>query len=352
MSKCSDALTKITETINQTNLGFSYDLVDKLKEEGFIDNIMDFCDIKILLEREFKDFIELLFETSYDKYPEHKKLLLEKKDFVEVYNNINCNYLLCSYFENMESYKVLPSFIRVLLVEYNMDKYTHLTPTEIYSILLDKIDVMESIDSKRGYMTTRINNEKPKYNKEKYDKYIPLVENKTIPDVYNSDEFFVWSEARVFKNESNFLRNYPEAVKWIAKDYGDGYGYDVLSYDHLNDREMLIEVKSGSSKNLILSKTEYLRAYHSSYDNRCDYYIYHYWYDALNTKIVPIILKFDKEKKIFINIHNPEDEYYISPCIEPGKYDPVVDIDFIVMPKEKYEEFKNREIYVKKNKEF
>ena len=100
------------------------------------------------------------------------------------------------------------------------------------------------------------------------------------------------------------LYNFENHIKWVSRYYGDGYGFDILSYDYSQNKEKLIEVKSGLSENFVLTENE-LNVMLKCHLNNADYYIYKYYYDTNDKLIHKKILKYEpRQDKLYYNLNN------------------------------------------------
>ena len=95
---------------------------------------------------------------------------------------------------------------------------------------------------------------------------------------------------------------------FVSKIYGENYGFDILSYK--GSKENAITVKYIKDGRIILDSAEYKALIISQTLNNSDYYIYKYDNDRNLFK-----LKFDKERKLFVDENNNEytiEEFYSS----------------------------------------
>jgi hypothetical protein len=148
-----------------------------------------------------------------------------------------------------------------------------------------------------------------------YSKYDDKLKNNSI-NFDDSIEQFIWSEYSTFMYEIGLtaFSNTCDRVKWVSRFYGDGFGYDILSYDPNTKREKLIEVKSGRSSNIILTKNEFKKIYDCKKFGICDYYIYKCRYDE-NKEMKFYMLKYIFNENCFVDIERG-DKYFISPYFE------------------------------------
>lgn len=356
METCNEYTRRIIEVINNTpdkngNTGYSYSRLDEMNETKELENYLDLNYVESLLKPALLEFLEVVYDYSGDYRSEHRKLYLENTKFIRECLSGDLNYMLGLHCNNIKSYRELPEYIKMLIEEYKLTPYMNLTYNDIFMRLLSTIDMTKEYDNRWNKYRIEINL-KPKMNEEKYEKYIERVKKEPV-DINNTNFFFIWSEYQTYINEYNELQkagyNPNIEVKWVSKDNGDGYGYDILSYDHITGKEKLIEVKSGSSKDIILTEGEMMKAYRSI-QNNYDYYIYRYYYDYNDGKIKTLKLKFDKDNLVFKNIDDPCDEDYIM----FGGIDQTSNVVYnqevyaSVLPRSIYEEWQNREIVVRK----
>jgi hypothetical protein len=217
---------------------------------------MDFNDD--VLSFAFFGFLYLLGTSKYDNNPNLRGLLLEKSDFVNYFYTFFWNY-------NKSFCWFLSSFC---------DMYNY-----YYKDIIQCLKMFVEFDYNNNIIV------REKTGKIDYEKYLLRINNNEKLDF--SDNYFkcVKAELIAYRSELNFLRRYCEYVnvspdfyvKWVAKDFGDGYGYDVLSYDFFNQKEKLIEVKgtSGSGFYGSLSINE-LNKLEEFVKYGYDYYVYRY----------------------------------------------------------------------------
>jgi Holliday junction resolvase len=174
---------------------------------------------------------------------------------------------------------------------------------------------------------------------------------KDIPNYDKEGVFWRWAERDAFLKEKDYIKSKTvydtnKIVRWVSRFNGDGYGYDVLSYDPDTKREKLIEVKAPTGKKIFITNEEVRKAYETSKSNYCDYYVYIY-FSQKDAKPKVVKLKFDKEKYYFVNIDNPEDIYYISGTLFNTK-DYNSNVQLYLETKEEFDYLKNRDIPVQK----
>ena len=128
------------------------------------------------------------------------------------------------------------------------------------------------------------------------------------------------SEMLVYVEEKKNLINHgrgdlAEKVTWVARIVGDGFGYDILSFDPETGKEKLIEVKGTlykmHSNEFNLSKDESEFGTNISFDDKSEYWVYRVYIDQnLNYSIK----KFKCIQGIWYDEYN--NQYYIRPYFE------------------------------------
>lgn len=100
--------------------------------------------------------------------------------------------------------------------------------------------------------------------------YDYIEQNRIQKAIGEAGEFFV------FKYEKECVKKYnlpaSKQVKWVSKDMGDGFGYDILSYDKQGN-EIFIEVKTTPEKektSFYITANELLK----SQQEKENYYLY------------------------------------------------------------------------------
>ena len=106
----------------------------------------------------------------------------------------------------------------------------------------------------------------------------------------------------------NHLLSIGENVEWISKDYGDGYGYDLLvrSFEPDKLRGSLIEVKTTTKDidfqpNILTSNETIVYNKCIQDDSLYDYYLFVYQVTERNNKLFmeddPIVISYDRNRK-------------------------------------------------------
>lgn len=317
------------------NGGRSYQRIRDLKFNGTL--IYDF-NVKNI-SKDFRtillEFIEMLNNPVLNKYPFSRKIqLFNFNDF------INCfccyGYEFGVYFnnnilikpENNKSFFTFPLFFKEACKRYNIEPYSSMETYEIRDILKKYIDINGRMNP--NSRADRNNSEYEEtvntyytYDYKKYDDYIDVLGRKI--DYYNSGEdiskkyMSVDAEYRVFNGwyESSKTKK----TYWVSKQFGDGYGYDILDLDEEKEVESLIEVKSSFYNDYFdLTPNEYKTMLETTKHDNSEYLVYKYLYHK-QPYIAPkncYIYKFDKEKQLLVDVH---DDNHICEIVETEVYD-------------------------------
>lgn len=311
---------------------------------------MDEIGVMDLLKEELSNFFNL-YDKEYMKENFYlKQLEVKNCPFLKVLENFY--YILACYLGNEKLYRDFPNFMKALVDNYKLPGYENLTYKDYYYGFLQYnfMKYSENYDDK--YERVLIDYKTP-YANNSYDSFEEEM-RKELPNYNKDGVFWRWAERDTFLKEKDYIKSKVvydtnKIVRWVSRFDGDGYGYDILSYDPETKREKLIEVKTTECERFFISNEEVRKAYETSKSNYCDYYIYGYIRQSNN---IPLLkkLKFDKEKYYFINIDNPEDIYYISGDIFPknneeeDKYNGKIQL--YIESKERFNYLKNRDIPV------
>lgn len=331
---CYNSLQYMEDCINN-NGGFSYDKLDQLKEKNELRKMFEALNIIELLRYDFYSFLRII--ESNNEYHEYlNKIYANEAEFIKVFNRFG--YVLSLYFGNKDAYRNFPLFFKECANYFNISKYSDMSLDDIYKLLENHLDLCKEYNQNANREITIVLGKIPQYYTT-YSKYDTKLNNiNEVINCNNIEEFFVYSEYEAYQRELHALSNYnlsnpKEYIKWVSRYHGDGYGYDVLSYDIKKNREKLIEVKSGKYDSFSLTPNEYKVMSSTINKQFVDYYIYRYVYD-MNKNIIRFnVLKYDKRYRSLIDI-NTNDEYKIIPFYEEenGILKEYID----VLPQEKY----------------
>lgn len=310
---CYSKLNEIYEKLN-SSVGFSFEIQDNLKETNELYSLFKEYNVIELLYNDICEFINIMNSSDYNIYSSLRKIHLHESDLVKVYSQFS--YIFGLFFDNKECYGNFSVFFKECLNYFKIEKCSNLSLDEIRKLLNGYVDIsLEYNVNKNRFYDLIIN--KYTLNTDKYNKYLKILASKKSVNHNDSDEFFVYSENDAYLKECNTALKYNVSdpnrfVNWVSRFHGDGYGYDILSYDFINNKEKLIEVKSGLYEIIYLSRVEYKTMLDTQNKPNSDYYIYRYYYDLSYLKIRFNCLKYDKINNVFIDI-NTNEVFIISP---------------------------------------
>lgn len=290
-------------TDNLCNAGHgSFKDLSELKRNGILDHDFNELGIKEKLKRDFNIFLDIMFDDN--NYYYNKALTLEKTLTPEL--KYLSEYALALHLDKPNIYGNFPLLLKTIIEDTNIEYFKGLNINDIKAKSYYYLDIKDSINENRIYSRVNI---KKVTNYLQYNKYGDI-EIKDL-NVYDKNQFFVWSEKYTYE-----LLKGPSTA-WISRYYGDGYGFDIYSFDDKLFREKLIEVKSGMNNYFTLTENEVSVMRNSFYKN-ADYYIYKYTYNKSDNQIYPTILKYDKEldalvcdDKVF-EIEKQENNYFVN----------------------------------------
>ena len=306
-NNCSEKMNLIIEIIKKRNNGECSFLV---LDEEYNKNDEIFNRIFNILNYDFElgQSTRALLEVLYSDLPHFTKKL-------ELYNRLSPD--ITGYFpEYMISYYCIgrtDAYYDFTKLIYYITKKLMIFPYNKYSYEEMSKKLYEYFDYKQSINTGKIKIEEKiidGFNVYKnYPDYSKLGKYKF--NFLDTNDLFVYSEFDTcrFLEWQSITENNRFKPIWVSRDRGDGYGFDVLYYDTKNNTESLIEVKSSIKGELALTENEYLTAIDTCNYSNSDYFIHFYNYNFLENKINKIIYKYDKEKKLFVDI-NTNQEYY------------------------------------------
>ena len=345
LTKDIDKFSRVEDKVYEgewSHYKFEY-LFEKCNLKKYMDEIgaMD------LLKEELTNFFDF-YDKDYMKENFYlKQLDVRDCPFMKVLEKFY--YILACYLGDTTLYRDFPRFMKALVDNYKSPGYEKITYNDYYYGLLryNHIKYSEGYDSKYERVLIDYNLPYPNNTYESFEEEM----RKDIPNYDKDGVFWRWAERDTFLKEKEYINskviyNTNKIVRWVSRFNGDGYGYDILSYDPDTNREKLIEVKTTQGKNIYISNDEVRKAYETSKSDKCDYYVYVY-FSKVNDKPKVVKLKFDKEKYYFVNIDNPEDIYIISGTLtNTDDYNSKVQL--YLETKEEFDYWKNRDIPVQK----
>jgi len=356
-NKCLKKITELKKEIDVFELPekkvyrgeWSHYKFEFLFENCQFKKYMDEIGVMELLKEELFHFFDL-YDSNYMKENFYLKQL-DVKDcpFIKVVNQFY--YILSCYLGDTKLYRDFPAFIKALVDNYKLPNHENFTYDNYYYGLLQNNFMKYSEGYNAKYERNLVDYNFPFVNNS-YDRYEEEM-RKDIPDYNKDGVFWRWAERDTFIKEKEYINSKViydtnKIVRWVSRFNGDGYGYDILSYDPDTKREKLIEVKTTLGKDFYISTDEVRKAYETTKSNYCDYYVYGYFYQT-NAKPKLVKYKFDKEKHYFVNIDNPEDIYYISGTLS-NTNDYNGKVQLYLETKEEFDYLKNKEIPTQKIK--
>ena len=271
----------LMEKINNEG-GRSHQRVDELQANGKLNEYFINANIDKDLKSEVTNFLNTLFNRELDKYPMYKKVLLYRSDLLHIFKYFG--YEVGAYFGDSDSYHRLSRFIKDACLYYGI------------KCNFDSLDYYLDyyLDLQRKYDLNRDRQEeditlKAKDNIDKYNYYMPYI-NKGVINYDNMDMFYIYGEKMALDKE---MAN--------SNLDGDGFGFDILGYDFKSKKEKAIEVKTGKSKEFILTPNEYHTIFKLMKYKNVDYYVYKYTY---NTDLKLDIYKYDHYNDLFISVYD------------------------------------------------
>lgn len=329
-SKLYDYLTNNNTNISEIEIFNAVEICKYYQKmnSNFKKNVDEIHEYDIFI-KEFEDAISVLNEKL--------KILINKR-LVEVYN---FGKLLendhSTFHDELLFYKNLPfndSNIDVEKLIFSSlygnssikDSYNDLISALAFSIYNGKlyggltIENIEKIDSfllneKIKYsIFSKIGNTYNNYKTNKsrlYPSDDKIRSNVANMKLFNQDNIDNYAELVVFEEQKKLIREKDEKLEsqviLVSRDYGNGFGYDILSINPDNRREVLIKVEGTAKEdqnNFSLTKSE-LEFINNLYiqNKDADYYIYRVCMQKDNiTNILKICVSLDNDKNlIFID---------------------------------------------------
>ena len=301
------------------NGGTSYSRIRDLAITGALDYLFETNGI----EKDFKTILDkliLVLNDSLEGLPYSRKFLANSyNDFTSVFSiygysfgaYLNKNILLFP--ENNKLFFRFPLFFKSACQKYNIEPYASMDEKQIKEKLSKYIDI-----SCYDNPNSRADRDKPEYEEipslyltlyhDKYDDYY----NNNIKDIKDfstmDDEEFTkyMSIAAEEDMYNNFCKINDKNIFWVAQ-YVDSFGCDILSFDNVNQKEKLVEVKSSFKYDYFdLTTTEYETMTQSIYSPNTQYYVSKYFYNR--TSMLPEKVNhfiYDKNTQLLIDMNDP-----------------------------------------------
>ena len=293
----------------------------------FYQNILYNLNNNIQVSQENYDLFNQYFSTNSSAFSQTRELFnqLIKERFDEVYNFYKIYCLnIPFYSKEMKLYENLPLkdrnldkekklLSRLLSEPICLDDYRYLICKMLFAMKNNgypdiNSDKVHSIDSWLFYGNIYYSSfgtdgndfNQFRINNKRYYGTDEEIRNAYLNNPNDSYAIGNYAELVVFKLQKRYLiaagrPDLAEQVKWVARDVGDGFGYDILSFDPYTSEEIIIEVKGTRLKqnefNFELTNKENQFLYSSvNYpNNNSKYLIYHVYIDKYNNEdIYPV----------------------------------------------------------------
>ena len=312
MCSCIQKFDELHDFVNQNHNGYSYPRLRELKSLNLLDKMIEDRKINEDFYQELISFFNILFTRTLDDIPFVKKILLHESNLVFIFRKYG--YEMSLYMNDLSAHRFFPIFIKDCIDSFNINELKNYSYEMIEKILKENMDINYYYDPNYERDLAEL---VQKYTNSytDYRKYDDKIKNNKL-NINDQTELFIWAENEAYNREYMNIKQYnmynaDYIVRWVSKNHGDGYGFDVLSYDPINKKQKLIEVKSSRVGKFILTGQEFRVLNSIKKRNDVDYYIYEYYKD-INNNIQLSQLKYDKEKNIFVDIITGE-IHYISP---------------------------------------
>ena len=293
--------------VNQ-NGGRSFDRIKELKDNGILDQLIIINGVDLQLRNEFIRFINILDDPSLENFPHYKKIILYNFNKL-IYYFSAFGYEIGAYLNNYEVYRNFPVFIKELGKKFGISYYGNASIEELDEKLSKYLDISHSNNINSGNYDVLIKF-KSNSNSDKYKEYLWKKENNKL-DLNQRDDFYIYAEDWTCTFENELLNTNNQQSVWVAKDYGDGYGYDVYSYNIATSKEIIIEVKSGVSKNFILTENEYNTMMNTENMDTTEFVIYKFLNE--NGRITYNIYKYNDQNKLLVAVNDPSNVCLLQP---------------------------------------
>ena len=311
---------KLLRDFTNDHGGTSFVKYNEYKKSGELDKIINMY-FAFGLQNATLDFLNILYNTYYDEHPYLRKVLLHESEFTNIY--IQCSYPIAAYVNDASeisddnknnnpaelTHYQFPIYVYKLIEKFdirykNGDKIDY---TDIYNRLYKYMDFKHIYNLKEDRDEIKPEVRFPNNVDDKYEKYKTKIDTHTL-SITDPEQYPILAEQLAYEMEIDYLKQYSEyntneLVRWISKNSGDGFGFDVLSYDPIRQREKVIEVKSSITDSYELSENEYRKALDMHNVENTDFYVYEYDFkDKSNLKLRA--LRYIPEEDFFIDISN------------------------------------------------
>lgn len=324
MSENYNKINKTMDKINSVYGDRSYESIDKLTASGELNKII----IENGADEAFKNilvgFFDIIKSSKLVRYPYRRK--------IELYTR--CELLRCfcrygyefsNFFGDVNAFISFPLFIKIACEYYNINHIASMSLEELDYFLSNEIDMAHTINQ-----NIRVGREDKsrviinKYGEEQtvgeYE-IMPVIhkkENKILYDTYEKNIPFEPSLEIPIKAEhlTYYYLGKGETI-WVAKDCGDGYGYDVINVDKSRKKETLAETKTThNSENFKLTRVEHKVMLESADCPHTIYKIFKFNLDTNNRIISFRVYVYDKDNNVLIDTLDDTNICNIVPRID------------------------------------
>lgn len=237
-------LNIISEKLANQNINSFSDIIDYYNK-GLLTKLCDSYHLDKIIKDDFITLLELLFDENNT----YRNELFITNNY-SPYFCWTSQYILALYLGNVDSYRNFPKTIKAAIDKFGLYKYRDVTLHMISERVKKVFNISEYFDPNRHEYLCEI---REKIKNEKYDIYENTFGPGKNNPLKNKAAFSIYAE----KDAYEFEQVLDEKAIWVAKEYGDGFGYDILSYDNEKNKEVLLEVKSGESAYFELTENEY-----------------------------------------------------------------------------------------------
>lgn len=279
--------------------------IDVYNTKKQVDILFNQYDIATSFFSEIERVLDLIYGKEYPDLPHYRKLLVNESPIIDLCLDEDFKKLFSIYMQAPDVYYDFNRFIfqcKEWLINFDYMDINHIQ-------LLDKIEKFFNIGCNGDQRVilrknVHVQKEKRKYT---FDDYF----NNNIPN----ENAFLFSEFDTYYNEQIKLLNdnpeWAELCEFVSEYFGDGYGYDVYTYDPYAKREKLIEVKYTRTGTIRFTRNEYLTAKTPIDGIQHDYYVYCYFHDE-NDQFYIYVFKYNSEKDLFINIKDSSSYFFVD----------------------------------------
>ena len=277
--------------------------VAKIKKKKLLEDLDD--DFKIHIKPDLKKmalkFIRVLEDPNLDMEPNYRKLKAYKTNFPDIFNtygyelsSMMCTDKRLSPNKNRAFFD-FPLFFKETCRACGIPNYDIMNIEDVESIVSEVVEI-------RYQVSPQPRKDRP-----------GILENEKLLYMHALEKNDNERTVIALNNSFNALTKYygQGKVEDVNNDYGVGYGFDLLC--HADYGETLISVKSSNpTGEFRLSKKEYELMKDSEGSSHTDYFIHSYLFDENNNVLGSLMLKYDKENELLVDISDESNVYNIE----------------------------------------